>query len=472
MDATKPGSSPVPASTREEPWISNWVTQLFRTEMGSPLLPVEFVAGQGPSVRLIDVRDPQDFIGPLGYIPGSDWVPNERLATLPERLNPESPLVVVSRNGERASEVARMLEGRGMRYVAALAGGVAQWLSLGFSTTRDPAILDRCDVLRPIAPPSCAASDAQTLSLEQVEEHLGDPLSVRWIKLAALVLHAHLSCIDGRDDRGIVGTPGGDAGHFLLALAAIETTLQRSLDTAVVSTFLERRIDALGGFYMHTDHHAMSGIAESMRADPRLAATLAEYRDPREFRQFLRRPPLMLREPVLEHLCQTSAIGCGHIRLMHQLSADYQLRPGLVLDVLRAFFRARWEGAFRAEYESLHGHHGERAVLNTRLEGQIQPFSPIPLVSPSAYGCQLFVNHPQVSQYLLRLLVDFLVLQTDLVPEFESDDARPILHDAVKDLHAVHVKNSLIHLAKGLPIYDVVFETGKAIRVVAAGIVG
>ncbi len=472
MDTTKPGSSPVAPTTREVPWISNWMTQLHRTEMGSPLLPVEFVAGQGPSVRLIDVRDPQDFIGPLGYIPGSDWIPHERLEALPERLHPDSPLVVVSRNGERASEVARMLETGGLRYVAALAGGIAQWLSLGFSTTRDPAILDRCDVLRPIAPPSHAASSVQTLSLEQVEEHLGDPLSVRWIKLAALMLHAHLSCIDGRDDRGIVGTPGGDAGHFLLALAAIESTLQRSLDAAQIAAFLERRIDALGGFYMHTDHQAMSGVADAMRADPRLEAALADCREPSEFRQFLRRPPLMLRDAVLEHLCQTSAIGCGHIRLMHRFDADYRLRPGLVLDFLRAFFRARWEGAFRAEYESLHGHHGERAVLNTRLEGRIQPFSPIPLVSPSAYGCQIFVNHPQVSQYLLRLLVDFLVLQTDLVPEFETDDLRPILLMEVEALHATHVKNSLLHLAKGLPIYDVVFETGKPVRVVAAGAVG
>jgi rhodanese-related sulfurtransferase len=434
-------------------------------------LPVEFVAGQGPAVRLIDIRDPQDFIGPLGYIPGSDWIPHERLASLPERLEPDAPLVVVSRHGERASEVARMLEGRGLRYVAAMAGGIAQWLSFGFSTTRDPAILDRCDILRPIEPPSFATSDAPSLAIEHVEEHLGDPLSVRWIKLAALVLHAHLSCIDGRDDRGVVGTPGGDAGQFLLALAAIETMLQRPLDSETIAALLERRIDVLGGFYMHTDHHAMARAAEAMRSDPRLEQALADHEDPHDFRQFLRRPPLLVRDAVLEHLCQSSAIGCGHIRLMHELSADYQVRPGLVLDFLRAFFHARWEGAFRAAYESLHGRHGERAVLNTRVAGKIQPFSPIPLVAPSAFGCQMFVNHPQVSEYLLRLLVDFLLLQSDLVPEFALNDLRPILHMEVTSLHAIHVKNSLGHLAKGLPVYDVVFEAGQPTQVVAAGVV-
>jgi rhodanese-related sulfurtransferase len=462
----------VTGTNLEPEWASNWAAQLYRSEAGSPMLPVEFVAGQGPAVRLIDVRDPQDFIGPMGYIPGSDWIPPERLASLPDRLEPGSPLVVVSRHGERASEVARMLEARGLRFVAALAGGIGQWLSFGFSTTRDPSILDRCDVLRPIKAPSCAGSEAQTLSIEQVEEHLGDPLTVRWVKMAALVLHAHLSCIDGRDDRGIVGTPGGDAGQFLLALAAIEQTLQRPLDGATIAALLERRIDTLGGFYKHTDHHAMAAAAESMRGDPRLAAALADQRDPREFRQFLRRPPLVLREAVLDHLSQPAAIGCGHIRLMYQHSADYRVRPGLVLEFLRAFFHARWEGAFRAEYESLHGRHGERAVLSTRVEGKIQPFSPIPLVSPSAFGCQMFVSHPQVSQYLLRLLVDFLVLQSDLIPEFEKSDLRPILQMEVESLHAIHVQNSLAHLARGLPIYEVVFEPGGQVRIEFAGKVG
>jgi hypothetical protein len=234
---------------------------------------------------------------------------------------------------------------------------------------------------------------------------------------------------------------------------------------------LQRRIDALGGFYMHTDHHAMAKAAEAMRGDPRLAKALADHKDPRDFHRFLRRPPLALRDAVLDHLCESSTIGCGHIRLMHELSADYQVRQGLVHDYLRAFFRARWEGAFQAEYESLHGGHGERAVLNTRVGGKIQPFSLIPLVAPSAFGCQMFVNHPQVSEFLLRLLVDFLLLQTDLVPELAMNDLRPILHLEVASLHATHVQNSLLHLAKGLPIYDVVFETGRPTRVVAAGIV-
>jgi hypothetical protein len=45
---------------------------------------------------------------------------------------------------------------------------------------------------------------------------------VRWVKMAALLLHGKSSCVDGRDDHGVIGTPGGDAGEFLLALTSIE----------------------------------------------------------------------------------------------------------------------------------------------------------------------------------------------------------------------------------------------------------
>jgi len=475
MDRLISGSSVIASETKPTPlpegWISNWMTRLYRSEGGSPLLPAEFAAGQGSNVRLIDIRDPQDFVGPLGYIPGVDWIPSERLDSLPERLGTEAPLIIISRTGERASEAARMLEGRGMRFVAALAGGMSQWLSLGFSTIREPAILDRCDFLRPVNMPAAMAKKSEGLSIEQVEQHLGDPSAVRWIKLAALVLHAPLSCIDGRDDRAVVGTPGGDAGQFLLALAAIESVLGRQLDSETISTLLERRIDAFGSFYMHTDIAALSTAANSMREDPRLSRALEQYcSDPIEWRQFLRRPPLLLRDEVLEHLCTSGSIGCGHIRLMYQRGDEYRLRPSLVLDYLRAFFHARWDGAFRAEFESLHGHHDERAVLITRVEGEILPFTPIPLVSPSYFDSQMFVYHPQVSDYLLNLLVDLLLLQTDVIPEF-TQDLRPQLLAEVQALAVIHRQNSLTHLARGLPIYDVIFAPGGEVRVEYSGVV-
>ena len=42
---------------------------------------------------------------------------------------------------------------------------------------------------------------------------------------AEIARQDRLSCVDGRDDSGVMGTPGGDAGEFLLALAAVEAAV-------------------------------------------------------------------------------------------------------------------------------------------------------------------------------------------------------------------------------------------------------
>ncbi|WP_422927145.1 rhodanese-like domain-containing protein [Singulisphaera sp. PoT] len=473
MDQQQTGTGPagggVTGPTLSEGWLANWRSRLYRSEKGTPLIPAEFAAGQGSIVRLIDIREPQELIGPFGYIPGVDWIPREEVHTLPKRLGPNAPVILVSRLGERASEVARQLEQGGMKYVAALAGGMGQWLSLGFSTIQDPSILDRCDELREIEAPIVPESKESGLTIDQVRDHVGDPASVRWLKLAALVMHAPMSCIDGRDDRGVVGTPGGDAGLFILLLAAIEKVIGKPLTHEQISTLLKRRIDSFGSFYMHTDATALTAAAVSMKEDPRLGVALEKFcSGPDELRQFVRRPPASYREAVVEHLCNPAAIGCGHIRLMHQNSEQYRVRQGLVVDFLRSFYQARWEGAFRAEYEALHGSHDERAVLITRVEGELFPFTPIPLISPSYFDMQMFIYHPQASKYLRSLIIDMLLLQTDVVPEFKPELRAQLIQEA-ESLADLHRGASLVYLAKNLPIYEVTFKTDGTIQVGHAG---
>ena len=50
--------------------------------------------------------------------------------------------------------------------------------------------------------------------------HVEDPDAAGG-KLTSMLAHARISCIDGRDERCVVGAPGGDGGEFLLVLAAI-----------------------------------------------------------------------------------------------------------------------------------------------------------------------------------------------------------------------------------------------------------
>jgi rhodanese-related sulfurtransferase len=380
-----------------------WDANLSRGAHDAPLTAPLFVAEQGPGVRIADLRSREEATGALGYIPGSAFLGVERLEQLARDAAAAPPLVLVCATGEDAADVARRLEALGLDNVAAMAGGIAAWRALGLSTSRDPAgVRD--------AFPSVPDARAVTgpLTLDRVREHVGDPRSVRWIKLASMLAHGRASCIDGRDERGVVGSPGGDGGEFLLTLAAIEQATGRELDEETIAQGLLARFDTFGHFYLHTDAHAFEALTGALRADPRVQPAVG-ITSHEEWFGFLRHAAPGAREALLEHLVEPAHIGCGHIRLMLQHSAEYGTRRELVLSFLRAFFRLWWEGAPETELVVLPGDHREAAVLNVRLAEEVWGLSRVPLISPACGGRQMFVNHPDVASFLRRATVQALV---------------------------------------------------------------
>ncbi|MCA9707574.1 MAG: rhodanese-like domain-containing protein [Myxococcales bacterium] len=455
-------------SQAERMFRVNWVANLDRSPSGVPLHEVEYVARQGRGVRLVDVREGEELTGPLGYIPGSNWIPRERAMSLRERLDPLTPVILISRGGERASELAHALERAGMRMVAAMRGGMIAWRALGFASTRDPELRRQRDALPEPAPE--VVREPGPLTLEEIETHVGDPRSTRWVKLAAILLHGRQACVDGRDDSGVVGTPGGDMGELMVGLAALERLRGQPLSRGKLTELLRRRLDTFGRFYMHTDIHAANGLIESMRADSRLTAAIGSTYEALEWRQWLSEPPIEARPVVLEHLCQPGHVGCGHLRLMIQNPEQYEVRSALVLDLLRTFFSIRWAGASELEAVVLPGGHQEGAVLDVRVEGQLHAYSWIPLLSPAYAGVQMFVNHPQVSDYLRRQLAAFLAEQRDLWDGEAIDEAA--LLEQMRELAQRQLSATLGHLARGLPIYELSFDREGHARVEAAGVVG
>lgn len=445
---------------------ANWISSLERSPNGFPLVWPEFVARQGRSVRIVDVREADELTGPLGYIPGADWIPRERVPSLATRLDRDAKVVLVSRAGERSGPLARELEQQGMRFVASMIGGMVTWRSLGFATTRDHAILARRDELREIP---TYEEHAGPLSIDEVREHIGDAHSVRWAKMASLLLHGRLSCVDGRDETGVIGTPGGDSGETMLALAALERVSGHALRASEIATLLDRRIDTFGRFYMHSDTHAANELILALRKDGRFDAAIEHVREAMQWRRFFASPPEALRELLLEYMVQPAHVGCGHLKLMMQEHARYGARPELVRDMVRAFHRLRWNGASEAEFMPLPGGHREGAVVNVRVEGELRSFTPVPLVSPKGPGTQMFVNHPQVSQLLRRDLATFLCAQDDLLP---VDDAmcEPLFTE-MGSLASAQMGLTLGRLAKGLPVYDVTFARRGEVRVEQVGTV-
>jgi hypothetical protein len=288
------------------------------------------------------------------------------------------------------------------------------------------------------------------------------------MKFAAMLLHGRLSCVDGRDDSGVVGTPGGDGGEFLLSLAALERVTGRLLGDVEIGKLLRRRLDTFGRFYMHTDTTAGNKFIGRLRADRRFDAALAEISEAHQWREFLAHPPAALRPALLDALLSDPKhFGCGHVRLSIVNAEEYGTRELLLETFMRMYMTARWNGAVEAELVPLSGGHREGAVVNVVLQHGIQSFTQVPLVSPSTGRQQMFVNHPQVSAFLRKELVEFLVQQDDVVAL--TPGQRAGLLEEVNQLGQQQLMATLKHLAGGLPIFTVSFGKDEDVVVESNG---
>jgi rhodanese-related sulfurtransferase len=89
--------------------------------------------------RLLDVREPHEYVSDLGHVAGSELVP---LGTVPNnvaRFQGETrEIVVVCRSGMRAAQAAGFLAQRGLK-TRVLTGGMLAWNEAKLPISRDPA---------------------------------------------------------------------------------------------------------------------------------------------------------------------------------------------------------------------------------------------------------------------------------------------------------------------------------------------
>lgn len=448
----------------------NWDSHLAHGADGTPTLPPSFVAESGPRVWLVDVRADEELTGPQGHIPGVWRLPFSEVGDVARRLPAYTPVIVICDDGEQSTVAARFLHAMGMTTVAAMAGGMRAWRAEGYGVSRDSEIIEH--VLQSPAPGhgsdgrllDAGGSKQKHLSKAAIVEHLGDPAKVRKVKLAAVLLANQTSCVDGREDRAIIGTPGGDAGELILGLSAVEECTKEHVNLEAVRPLTRAFADTFGGIYLHTDNHALNRLTRALRGDKRLEATVSGLHTIEEWERFLKHPPRELREALLEHLVQPGHVGCGHLKLALTNPSTYRVRPELLSAFFRAFYTELWNGAADLEWVVLGGDHNEGAVVNVTLEGELHPFSEIPMIAPSIAGTQMFVNHPQVVAYLRRQTAHFLNTQVrSLLPLAE---ANADLETTIPKLGAEQAGATLAALAPGLPTFSVHFSHTGTVEVV------
>jgi rhodanese-related sulfurtransferase len=82
-------------------------------------------------IQVIDVREPAEFSGDLGHIPGARLVPLAELAARSVEIDKSRPVVAVCRSGARSAQATVLLQKSGFSQVANLAGGMLRWRAEG-----------------------------------------------------------------------------------------------------------------------------------------------------------------------------------------------------------------------------------------------------------------------------------------------------------------------------------------------------
>lgn len=85
----------------------------------------------GAAAQIVDVRERDEFEGPLGRIRGARWIALGQLSSRAGELARERPIVTVCRSGARSAQASLMLQKQGFADVANLAGGMLRWRAEG-----------------------------------------------------------------------------------------------------------------------------------------------------------------------------------------------------------------------------------------------------------------------------------------------------------------------------------------------------
>lgn len=102
---------------------------------GARDLPAQLGVAGLEAARIVDVREPDEFDGPLGHIEDAELVPLATVAAAASGWARDRPLVVVCRSGARSGRAAAQLAAMGFD-VYNLTGGMTAWNAAGLPVVR------------------------------------------------------------------------------------------------------------------------------------------------------------------------------------------------------------------------------------------------------------------------------------------------------------------------------------------------
>lgn len=96
-----------------------------------PEVTPQWVANNAAALRVIDVREPDEFRGELGHVEGAENVPLREVPESAQSWQRDTPIAVICRSGGRSGRAALALEEQGFGRVVSMKGGMLEWQKLG-----------------------------------------------------------------------------------------------------------------------------------------------------------------------------------------------------------------------------------------------------------------------------------------------------------------------------------------------------
>jgi glyoxylase-like metal-dependent hydrolase (beta-lactamase superfamily II)/rhodanese-related sulfurtransferase len=99
---------------------------------------VQALESRTGAALVVDVREPEEFAGKLGHIPGSVLIPLKQIASRIDELQPykDSAIIAVCRSGVRSTTAAAILTSMGFEQVLNMKGGMLAWNDRGLPVER------------------------------------------------------------------------------------------------------------------------------------------------------------------------------------------------------------------------------------------------------------------------------------------------------------------------------------------------
>jgi rhodanese-related sulfurtransferase len=97
--------------------------------------PAETLAARG-AVRLVDVREPHEYVGELGHIAGAELVPLATVAAATRAWPRDRDVILICRSGGRSGRAAEAMVAAGFARVMNMAGGMLAYTAAGLPVER------------------------------------------------------------------------------------------------------------------------------------------------------------------------------------------------------------------------------------------------------------------------------------------------------------------------------------------------